>query len=257
MLVAMTSATTTWLRQFHRPAAARDVLVMFPPAGGAASQYRELSAALDPQVQVHAVQYPGRQDRIGDPMVPSITGLAQQIAGAVPTPNGRPLSLFGHSMGATVMFETARLLQARGVPLKRVFVSGRVPPPVPRTTRFHAAGDEELIRELERLANDPSSLAVLREHKEIAEMVLPAVRSDYQAVETYRYQPSDGPDLRVPVSVFVSRDDPSVTVEQAHQWQAHTSGGFDVSVFPGRHFYLDVHTQEVAAAIRAALGAGV
>lgn len=226
---------------------------MFPPAGGSATAYRDLSAALAPQVEVHAVQYPGRQDRITDPMTPDISTLARQIAAAIPTPNDRALSLFGHSMGATLAFETARLLEQRGIELKRVFVSGRVPPPVVKDYPAHKGSDEMLIKELERLANDPSTVQILREHPDIAEMVLPAVRNDYQAVDSYRYQPGDGPDLRAPLSVLISTEDPTTTVAQAHQWQAHTAGAFEVTEFAGKHFYLDEIPGQVAAKIRATL----
>ena len=48
--------------------------------------------------------------------------------------------------------------------------------------------------------------------------------------------------------------DPTVTVEQARGWQAHTDSEFELSTFSGRHFYLDERVAEVADYLSARLG---
>lgn len=232
-----------WLRELRGSATARTVLVCFPPGGGAASAYRALAQRFGSDTAVLAVQYPGRQDRLGDPMVTDLAVLADHIAAELSADVPR-LALFGHSMGATVAFETARRLEAKGQNLIRLFVSGRIAPGEPYSGAVHRAPDSEVIAELERLANDSASVAMLRDEPSLAELVLPAVRADYQAVETYRFEP--GEPLRCAVSAMVSDADPTVTPEQAGRWRAHTTGDFELATFPGRHFYLDEKVSEVA-----------
>ncbi|AEF42429.1 thioesterase II family protein [Hoyosella subflava] len=241
-------ADSQWLRTFHQATAAKTELVCFPPAGGAASVYHALSAELMPSVRVLALQLPGRQDRLGDPMIDDITQLATAAATAIGSRNGTPVALFGHSMGATVAFETARALEGAGAELGHLLVSGRIAPHQTLDTAIHEGSDEALISELERLANDPASVQILREMPEIAEMVLPAVRNDYKAVETYRFE-GDTPCLSCPVTVLVSSDDPTVTLDEVKEWERYTTGEFSVEVFPGGHFYLDEHTGAVAKVV--------
>ncbi|MFI6309188.1 thioesterase II family protein [Nocardia fusca] len=84
-------------------------MVCFPPGGGSATNYAGLAASFGPGPSVYAVQYPGRQNRIGEEFVSSITDLADHIVAATDSRiSGSPV-LFGHSVGATVAFETARL----------------------------------------------------------------------------------------------------------------------------------------------------
>ena len=84
-------------------------MVCFPPGGGSATNYAGLAASFGPGPSVYAVQYPGRQNRIGEEFVSSITDLADHIVAATDSRiSGSPVP-FGHSMGATVAFETARL----------------------------------------------------------------------------------------------------------------------------------------------------
>ncbi|WP_149360635.1 thioesterase II family protein [Lolliginicoccus suaedae] len=252
----MAFASSPWLRTFKTtPGTPRTDLVCFPPAGGSASAYHGLAKELAPGIAVAAVQYPGRQDRLDDPMIDTIEGMASAIAEAITASRsvGRPLALFGHSMGASVAFETARALHERGAASAHLIISGRIPPHHPRDTAFHKATDADLITELERLANDPASVQILREVPEIAEMVLPSVRNDYKAVETYHYQ-SATPSLDCPLTVFVADDDPTVTVEQSREWARHTTGPFDLVTFPGRHFYLDEQTEAVAKNIATLIG---
>ncbi|GGC65367.1 thioesterase II family protein [Hoyosella rhizosphaerae] len=248
----MSFAQSPWLRTFKTPPGAAKIdLVCCPAAGGAASLYHAIATELAPTVSVAAVQYPGRQDRLGDPMIDNIVGLSEEIARAIlkcrTSPPSRRLALFGHSMGATVAFETARRLAEGKQEPAHVIISGRIPPHRTLDTVVHQGSDETLIGELERLANDPASVQILREVPEIAEMVLPSVRNDYKAVETYRFEAkSDGPALSCPITVFVADDDPTVTIEQAREWAQHTSGELNVVTFSGRHFYLDEQPAAVA-----------
>lgn len=232
-----------WLRELRAVSDPRTVLVCFPPGGGSASAYRALAQKVRSDTAVFAVQYPGRQDRLGEPLITDLRVLADHVAEEFPG-DVPGLALFGHSMGATVAFETARLLEFAGQQVIRLFVSGRIAPDAAYTGAIHRAPDEEVIAELERLANDPASVAILRSEPSLAELVLPAVRADYQAVETYRFEP--GSPLRCDISALLGDADPTVTAEQAGEWKRHTGGGFELSTFPGRHFYLDEKVSEVA-----------
>ncbi|RDI63630.1 thioesterase II family protein [Nocardia pseudobrasiliensis] len=243
---------TTWLRELRGVPSPHTVVVCFPPGGGAASAYRALAARVGGATAVYAVQYPGRQDRLGDELIPDLAAIAEQVAWDLPAWGSARLALFGHSMGATVAFETARRLRARGRSVIRLFVSGRIAPDAGYEGQLHRGTDLDLIAELERLANDPGSVAVLRSEPSLAELVLPAVRSDYRAVETYVYRPGDP--LDCPVSALVGDEDPTVTPEQMRAWQRHTTGEFDLTTFPGRHFYLDEKPGAVADLVTARLG---
>jgi surfactin synthase thioesterase subunit len=236
---------TSWLRALRAVPNARTVLVCLPPAGGSAGAYRALAQTLAPGIAAYGVQYPGRQDRLGDPLITDMAELADRVTtdlvkwGELPN-----LALFGHSMGGTVAFEIARRLQAKNRDPVRLFVSGRIAPDEPYEGRLHTGPDADLLADLERLANDPASVAMLRADSDLADLVLPPLRADYRAVETYVFEP--GPRLRCPISGLLGDADPTVTAEQARGWRAHTDAEFELTMFPGRHFYLDERVSEVA-----------
>jgi surfactin synthase thioesterase subunit len=211
-------------------------LVVLPHAGGAASFYVPLCRALAPAADVVAVQYPGRQERRSEPCVTDLVELAELVAAALADRLDRPTVLFGHSMGATLAFELARRL-----PVVHVFASARRAPSRWRDDdRVHEGDDAQLIAEVMALGG---SSAELLADEEIAAMVLPSLRGDYRAAETYRWTP--GPPLTVPVTVLVGDDDPKVSLDEARAWEEHTTGQVDLHVFSGGHFYLVDHQREV------------
>src|SRR5439155_6078022 len=95
---------------------------------GSAVAYRPWSAAASPALEVHAVQYPGRADRIRDPLIADSGQVSRLIAGALMPLLDRPVAFFGHSMGAVLAYETARVLQSRGTQVRHLFASGTLPP---------------------------------------------------------------------------------------------------------------------------------
>jgi pyochelin biosynthesis protein PchC len=147
-------------------------------------------------------------------------------------------------------FEVAIRLQEDGIELLSLFASGRRAPSCYRDERLHLADDQRLIADLKRLSGTDSKVL---ESDEFLEMILPSLRSDYKAAETYRYQP--GARLTCPVVALTGEDDPQVTLDEARSWEDHTSGDFGLRVFSGGHFYLSSNSDPVTAAITACLKA--
>ncbi|MEU6883125.1 alpha/beta fold hydrolase [Streptomyces sp. NPDC046712] len=233
-------ASSPWIRRFHPSADAPVRLVCFPHAGGSASFYFPVSRALAPDVDVITLQYPGRQDRRHEAGIGDLHDVADLLVGELRPWADRPLVLFGHSMGASLAFEVGRRLEREGVVPAALVASGRRAPSRHRDEFVHRRDDEGLVRELKELSGtEPGVLG----DEELLRMILPAIRSDYRAAETYRYRP--GPDVSCPVYALVGDKDPKVTVDEARSWGDHTSGSFELKVFDGGHFFLAPHAAEV------------
>ncbi|MFD8124610.1 thioesterase II family protein, partial [Streptomyces albidoflavus] len=227
-----------WLRSFHASTDRATRLVCLPHAGGSAAFFFPVSKSLSPGLDVISVQYPGRQDRRREKGVETIGELARHIVDVLdPRPDGPPVALFGHSLGATLGFEIARLMEARGTAPCHLFASGRRAPSRPRHETVHQRDDEGLLDEIRRLSG--TDARVLGD-EEVLRMALPAIRSDYRAAETYTYEP--GPALSCPITVFTGDADPKVTLDEARAWETHTDAGFDMHTYPGGHFFLSDHS---------------
>ncbi|MFJ5309712.1 thioesterase II family protein [Streptomyces sp. NPDC088350] len=236
-MVTSAQQDSLWIRRYH-PRPHSDVrLVCLPHAGGSASFFYPVATAMPASVDVLALQYPGRQDRRTEPCLTSVSEIADQVVTALVPWADRPLLFFGHSLGATLGFEVARRLEREhGIVLAGLFVSARRAPSRKRWETVHQRSDAGIIDEMRRLNGTDVGLLT---DPDVLDMVLPAIRADYQAVETYEYEP--GPKLRCPVVCLVGDDDPKVDQDEARAWSEHTEGSFELRVFTGGHFYLSSH----------------
>ncbi|MFJ3792512.1 thioesterase II family protein [Kitasatospora sp. NPDC090091] len=242
--------TGDWLRRFHPADAAPTRLVCFPHAGGSATYYFPVSQALSPSVDVIAVQYPGRQDRRGEEPIDDVCKLADILADVLQPWTDRPLALFGHSLGATLAYEVALRLEAGGVDPVTLFASGRRAPACHREgSKVYLSDDATLLDTIKKLSGTSPQLL---EDDELMRSLLPAIRADYKAAETYRRQPA-APLLRCPVITLTGDIDPEVTRAEAEAWESHTTGAFALHEYAGGHFYLNDHAPAVIARIREAL----
>jgi medium-chain acyl-[acyl-carrier-protein] hydrolase len=234
---------------------ARMRLYCFPYAGGGATIYAPWPRLLPQEVEVVAVQPPGRETRIGEKPFTDLASLVEAMhAALLPKLRELPFAFFGHSNGALMAFELARLLRRRGDPLPlHLFVSGRPAPQLELDDPpVHDLPEPEFIEELRRLKGTPEEIL---QHEELLQLVVPLLRADFSLGETYRFVP-EAP-LEMPVSAYGGVADAEVSEEQVEAWKAQAGGEFRAAMFPGGHFFVNEDrervTREVADALRPAL----
>lgn len=240
-----------WLVRFVPRPQARLRLICFPHAGGTALAFFRWARRLPEDIEVVAVQYPGRAERRGHPMPGGMRTLVAGVRAAVaPVAEQGPYAFFGHSMGAAVAYETALALRASGVPgPEHLLVSGRSHqgPDLPESSD----DQEAAMRLIQRLGGTSPALL---DDAETRKAILAMVTADWRLLESYRPSLPEPP-LSLPVTAMTGSHDPITEVDGMHSWSRVTGGPFALNVFPGGHFYLDTAIDEVIAHITVVLRA--
>jgi medium-chain acyl-[acyl-carrier-protein] hydrolase len=243
-------STNPWLPYRKARPGARLRLFCFPHAGAGASSFRGWSEVLPLDVEVCALQYPGHETRFADPLFTNVEELAGAVADAIGPELSKPFAFFGHSMGALVAYETARILRSRGgLHPQRLFVSGRGAAhlPLPRPPA-HPLPDPELLAALRRYSNRTDELLA---HPDLLALFLPILRADLAAVETY--QPASIDPFLDSITSLGGVADLDVPWFRLDAWRAHTAGAFKVCMFPGGHFFLHPPSQALVSLLKSEL----
>ncbi len=248
---AVGSRTTRWLVGVQPAASPRMRLICVPYAGVGASAFRRWRGAFAPEVEVLALQTPGRETRLCEPAFTQIGPLVAAAAAAIRPHLDRPFALFGHSVGGLIAFELARHLHAtEGLAPMHLFVSaGRAPHLPPRHPAIAHLPDAEFVDAIGR-RYDGIPTEVLSA-PELLALLVPGLKADIALFEGYRYERLKP--LACPISAFGGLEDPETTPADLAGWRQETTGPFGARLFRGGHFFLQSAHPEVVSSIAASL----
>jgi surfactin synthase thioesterase subunit len=232
-------------------------LFCFPFAGGGSAFFRAWSEALDPWIEVVAIEPPGRLGRIDErpirdtsafvrSLVPGLTGMLED----------KPFAFFGHCLGGLTMFEVTRhVMEETPYRPTHVFASGtRTPDRLVLTDEFERALMEDVLQNegfvvsralyeqddavfadgirhfnidaTESLLADPS----------LRSLLLPTIRAEFEMAYRYRFRPIAAWD--VPIICFAGSQDTYATRDDMLEWRRFTSSSFQLFLRQGAHFLL-------------------
>lgn len=212
-------------------AAGRLRLFCFPHAGGGTRIYRGWAIE---GAEVCPVLLPGREGRSGEAPIDNMEEMVESLVWAIRPFMDEPFAFFGHSMGAGIAFELARVLEH--APRVLIVSAARGPQYRENLARRPDPSDEELLEQL----------AALGGNREALEIALPLLRADTRLYRNYRFVP--GAAITCPIAAYRGKDDPNVRSEDLASWGGLTSGRFVQREFRGGHFYLE---GEVGVVLRA------
>lgn len=237
-----------WLTPLNACRSPRAFVVCLPFGGGSASSYRPWSASFPADVQLCAIDLPGRAARFSEPLLTRAEQIIEALLRLPDLPG--PFLLFGHSLGAILAYEWTSALQQAGRPLPvHLVVSGRSAPHTERArTPIHGLDDAAFLAEVRRYQGLPDEVLA---HQELIELYLPILRADFTVTETYQHIAR--PALKVPMHVLGGEHDPMVSPEQLARWTELTSAASQITTFEGGHFYLDAHREAVVQRLLALL----
>ncbi|WP_272491090.1 thioesterase II family protein [Paenibacillus apiarius] len=225
-------------------------LFCVPYAGGSAMIYNPWKHVMGDAVELVPLELSGRGRRFGAPFYKSIRAAVEDVAEQIiPHVDDGSYALWGHSMGAIIVYELCHYMRQQGHPLPvHLFCSGSSAPRLRKKDKpIHDLPEEQFLKEIEELEGTPQEFF---EHKELIDLYLPILRNDFMIIEQYEYE-EKAEKLNTDLSVLYGSGESFVNEVQG--WETHTSTSCRLHEFQGGHFFLFDHVQPIANVVKDAL----
>lgn len=225
-------------------------LYCLPYAGGGASAYRKWRGRLGEGIEICPVQLAGREEKRKETPCGTMEQQSTQVAEEIlRTSHGcRNIVLFGHSMGAKIAYEAAKLLEENGIRLRGVIVSGSPSPDVPEAVDAAALTDREFGSYLQRLGGMPEEILA---DESLLGMFLPVFRSDFAMMR--KYCDRSRQKLHCPMFACGGTEDPEAERTEVLGWRHYTDSDFGSRFLAGGHFYLFDREEEMLGLLQEAV----
>jgi surfactin synthase thioesterase subunit len=236
-----------WLIRGRGPTDAPIRLICFHSMGVGASLFTNFLLNPPADYDILAVQTPGRENRMAEPVAESVDQLAEQIVPQLLSLFDRPVVVWGHSYGGILAREVIRRLrEVHHFEPDHFMVTGTIAPSL-----IHVWQNREVILKSMVADNSPEYLISLSRYvddPEFLRAIVPGLRRDNQLLTSYRFQ-AIAP-LHCPITAFAARQDDVVYTDEIREWSQHTLGLFELIEVDGDHWFLNRNRKLITATLQ-------
>ena len=239
--------TTPWIVGDRITPSARCRLFCLPHSGSGAFQFASWKNSLPEALDICPIQLPGRENRLRESSFTRIQTTAENLASELNPYLDRPYILYGYSLGALIAFELGRELRRQKIqlPLALYALARRAPHLPQNDAPVHHLPDDLFVAEVARRYGGMP--AIILQDAEFMKLLIPALRADFTALETYLYQEEDP--LDCPIYAFGGNFDSTANENDMKAWRTHTSSGFELKMFAGDHFFIRTNQESIFRSI--------
>ncbi len=225
-------------------------LFCLPYFGGGASIFNSWHELLPEDIEVCAIQFPGREERGDEKPYDDVFELVKKLSEIMEPLLTSPIAFYSHSSGAGIALELSRYLRKEKevIPTKFIVGGWRAPHLSSPFKFLNAINDDEVYKEknIPKIKDHLRSLEIpesVIENKKVFEEMLPSLRADILLGKKYKYY-EDEP-LSCPLTAVAGINDSVFTEEQIKAWSKHTSSEFSFRKVNGSHLFCRDNKEEL------------
>jgi medium-chain acyl-[acyl-carrier-protein] hydrolase len=245
----VTTKTTPWIVAGRTSSDSVCRLFCLPHSGSGAFQFVSWKNFLPEVLDICPIQLPGRENRLREPPFTRLQIIVENLASELNLYLDRPYILYGYSLGALIAFELARELRRRKsrTPVALYALARRAPHLPQHDVPIHHLPDNLFLAEIARRYGGLP--AIIQQDVELIKLVMPVLRADITALETYVYEEQDP--LDCPIYTFGGNLDSTAKEKDLEGWRSHTKSGFELKMFDGDHFFIRNNRESIFHSILA------
>lgn len=219
------------------------ILFCLPYAGGSEAAYYQWKKYLNEEIELHSVKLKGRGRRIGekfyDSMEEAVDDIFNSIKELIMT---KDYAIYGHSMGSMLAYELYYKIEKEKLKKpKHMFFSGQAAPGIRvKEDNISSLPDDLFMDKIVALGGTPKEVL---ENKELLQIIMPILRSDFKMIEEYDYKKKDER-ISCDITVFNGLQDQYNEI-QIEEWRNTTCGNCEIYNFEGGHFFINQKTKEI------------
>lgn len=256
--------TNKWIKKvsdisFNEPALR---LYCFPYGGGGASVFQNWQGLLKNDIEVCAIQLPGREDRSSERFLTDINDFTGILTDIIAKEDDKPFAFYGHSAGALMAYAVADALQGTTrLNLVKLFCAGFSSPTVwPNPWYIDCNNDIvqlgftgglsilpdaqnmdlDLLSKMHKIFKLPFDFLG---NESFTRTAINILVSDMRLIGSFKGGEQLSP-LACPITAFAGQRDDRVKKEDIRQWTKLTSDKFSFTEFSGDHFFLSAAQNE-------------
>jgi len=244
-----------WILRTRKVDNPRLRLFCLPYCAGGASILTQWHELLPENVEVCAIQFPGREERGDEKPYTNVNNLIKKLAEVMEPLLTTPVAFYSHSSGSWIALELVRYLRDNlDVHPVKFMVGGAKAAHLESDFQFLKAIQPDEVYKDKNISNIKGHLRSLEisdsilENDQVFNEMLPSLRADILLGKNYDY--NEAAPLDCPIVAFAGKDDSVFNEEQIKEWEKHSTSDFSFNWVEGGHMFCRDSKEELLETIK-------